>query len=110
MNYYNGIVLAGYVNGVCECVLFGGRYDKLISKMGKKGSGVGFAIYTDLLAPLNKDNREYDVDVLLLYKPTTSISKIQSTVEELVSQGKTVSVQGSIPKGIRYKELKEMED
>ncbi len=110
MNYYNGIVLAGYINGVCECVLFGGRYDKLISKMGKKGGGVGFAIYTDLLASLGKDNKEYDVDVLLIYKPTTPITRVQKMVEDLVAQGKTVSVQMSIPKSLRYRELKEMED
>lgn len=110
MNYYNGIVLAGYINGVCECVLFGGRYDKLVSKMGKNGGGVGFAIYTDLLASLNKDEKEYDVDVLLTYKPSTPVTKVQKTVEKIVAQGKTVSVQASIPKSLRYKELKEMED
>ncbi|MBQ7761213.1 MAG: ATP phosphoribosyltransferase regulatory subunit [Clostridia bacterium] len=110
MNYYNGIVLAGYINGVCECVLFGGRYDKLISKMGKRGGGVGFAIYTDLLASFDKECREYDVDVLLIHKPKTSVTSIQRAVEDLVAQGKSVSVQMSIPKSLRYKELKEMED
>lgn len=110
MNYYNGIVLGGFINGICECVLFGGRYDKLLSKMGKRAGGVGFAIYTDLLNKLHKEAKEYDVDVLLLYKDTTGLDKVQKAVEWLVSQGKTVSAQRTIPEKLRYKELKEMED
>ncbi|MBQ7907157.1 MAG: ATP phosphoribosyltransferase regulatory subunit [Clostridia bacterium] len=110
MNYYNGIVFNGFIKGVCECVLFGGRYDKLLAKMGKSGGGVGFAIYTDLLNGLNKETKGYDVDVLLIYKDTTPYKKVEDAVEWLVSQGKTVSAQKSIPDKLRYKELKEMED
>ena len=49
MNYYDGIVMDGYVEGVSEAVLKGGEYGKLITKMGRTGSGLGFALYTDLL-------------------------------------------------------------
>lgn len=110
MNYYNGIVFNGFIKGVCECVLFGGRYDKLLAKMGKSGGGVGFAIYTDLIAGINKESKGYDVDVLLIYKDETPYKKVEDAVEWLVSQGKSVSAQKSIPEKLRYKELKEMED
>lgn len=32
MNYYNGIVFKGFLNGICEGVLAGGTYDKLMRK------------------------------------------------------------------------------
>ena len=52
MNYYNGIVFKGYINGIPESVLSGGRYDRLMEKMGRKSRAVGFAIYLDLLERL----------------------------------------------------------
>ena len=109
MNYYNGIVFNGYIENVCECVLFGGSYDNLLKKMGKNAKGIGFAIYTDLLSGLNKEKKGYDVDVLLLYGDNTSAKKVQEVTKWLISQGKSVSAQRSIPKGLRYKEIKEME-
>lgn len=109
MNYYNGIVFNGYIENVCECVLFGGSYDNLLKKMGKNVSGIGFAIYTDLLSGLNKEKKGCDVDVLLLYNDKASAKKVQEVVAWLISQGKSVSAQRSIPEGLRYKEIKEME-
>ena len=110
MNYYNEIVFNGFIDGVCECVLFGGRYDKLLHKMNKHAGGIGFAIYTDLLENLTKEKKGYDVDVLLLYKDTTPYSRVCEAVDWFVSQGKTVSAQKTIPQRLRYKEIKEMED
>lgn len=108
MRYYNSIVINGYINGVCECVLYGGRYDKLLSKMGKSSCGIGFAIYTDLLASLNEKPSEYDVDTLLVYSESTNAKKLKETVECLVSEGKTVTTQKSIPSKLRYKEIIEI--
>ena len=48
-DYYNGIIFKGYVNGIAERVLSGGQYDKLMEKMGKKASAIGFAVYLDTL-------------------------------------------------------------
>jgi ATP phosphoribosyltransferase regulatory subunit len=104
MNYYNGIVINGFINGICECVLFGGNYDKLLLKMGKKCSGVGFAIYTDLLSSLNERPSAYDVDALVIYNESTTPKKLKATVDALISEGKSVSVQKSAPKKLRYKE------
>lgn len=104
MNYYNGIVINGFINGICECVLFGGNYDKLLYKMGKKCSGVGFAIYTDLLSSLNERLSEYDVDTLVIYNESTSPKKLKETVDSLILEGKSVSAQKSAPNKLRYKE------
>ena len=49
VNYYNGIVFKGFVNGVPSAVLSGGQYDNLMRKMRKKSKAIGFAVYTDAL-------------------------------------------------------------
>ena len=49
MNYYNGIVFRGFLDGVPESVLSGGQYDVLMRKMGRQAGAVGFAVYLDLL-------------------------------------------------------------
>lgn len=49
INYYNGIVFKGFVEGVPSAVLSGGQYDKLMKKMKHSSSAVGFAVYLDML-------------------------------------------------------------
>ncbi|MBO4413354.1 MAG: ATP phosphoribosyltransferase [Clostridia bacterium] len=46
-DYYSGIVFRGMTRGVPVPCLRGGRYDLLMNKLGKRGSAVGFAVYTD---------------------------------------------------------------
>ena len=108
MKYYNGIVINGYINGICECVLYGGCYDKLLSKMGKSSRGMGFAIYTDLLAQLNSSKGGYDVDTIILYSDKTSVCDVKEAIEKEILSGKSVSAQKSIPKKLRYREIKEI--
>lgn len=47
--YYNGITFKGFINGVPESVLSGGRYDKLLARMGRTSGAIGFAVYLDAL-------------------------------------------------------------
>ncbi|MBQ7624172.1 MAG: ATP phosphoribosyltransferase regulatory subunit [Clostridia bacterium] len=49
MNYYNGIIFNGFIDGVPGSVLSGGQYDKLMTKMGRSSKAVGFAVYLDML-------------------------------------------------------------
>ena len=94
MNYYDGIVIDGYIDGVSEAVLKGGEYGKLIAKMGRTGSGLGFALYTDLLELIDESSAHYVADVLLVCgdcKPQA----VTAAVEKLRSEGKTVLVQKS---------------
>ncbi|MBQ3040574.1 MAG: ATP phosphoribosyltransferase regulatory subunit [Clostridia bacterium] len=108
MNYYNGIVFNGFLSGVSECVLFGGSYDKLLSKMGRRSNGIGFAIYTDLLEGINEAQSKFDVDTLLLYSENTKIEALTKEIERLNNMGKSVSAQKSIPEKLRYKEIVEI--
>ncbi len=53
-NYYNGMAFEGYIDGLPECVLVGGRYDKLMHRMKKKSRAIGFAVYLDNLGMLGR--------------------------------------------------------
>ncbi len=45
MQYYDGLVFKGFVNGLPEGILSGGQYGGLLQKMGRKATAVGFAVY-----------------------------------------------------------------
>ncbi len=108
MNYYNGIVFKGYINGLSQSVLTGGQYDNLLLKMGRRAGAIGFAIYLDLLEDLPSEKTAFDVDVLLLCDNKTDNNALIDTVQQIVSSGKTVSVQTDDTGKIRYKELKDI--
>lgn len=59
-NYYNGIVFKGFLQGVPEAVLSGGRYDNLMRRLGRKSSAIGFAVYTDALERVSEELPEDD--------------------------------------------------
>ena len=46
-DYYTGIVFTGYINGIGDAVLSGGRYDDLLSVFDAPMGAAGFAIDTD---------------------------------------------------------------
>lgn len=102
MNYYNGIVFNGFLNGVDHRLLSGGQYGKLMEKLGRTGGAIGFALYLDLLEQLPGSRRGYDVDVLLLYDDP---AQVPSAVEQLIAEGKTVSAQKNIPDRLRYRQV-----
>ena len=49
ITYYNGITIRGFVEGIPECVLTGGRYDGLMERLGKRSKAIGFAVNIDSL-------------------------------------------------------------
>ncbi len=55
LNYYNGIVFSGFVNGVSSSVLSGGQYDSLMEKMGRRSKAIGFAVYLDFMDHFDGD-------------------------------------------------------
>ena len=103
IHYYNGVIFQGFVKGVSEKVLSGGRYDKLLERMGQKGGAIGFAVYLSLLEPLRPAPAEYDADVLLLYDRETPLTAIRDAIARLQARGKSVSAQRSGAEG-RYRE------
>lgn len=55
MDYYDGIVFQGYVEGIPQGLLSGGQYGGLMQKNGKKAAAVGFAVYMDELRFLKNE-------------------------------------------------------
>ncbi len=105
MNYYNGIVFCGFLDGICEGILSGGQYNKLMRRMGRRAGAIGFALYLDLLEGLDESAPVHDVDVLLLYGADTPTATVTDRVAALRAAGKTVSAQRAIPEKLRYATL-----
>lgn len=108
MSYYNGIIYLGYVKDVPCSVLSGGRYDKLLEKLGKNCQAIGFAVYMDLLELYDKSDREFDVDALIVYDESVSPVEVSRKAADYIADGKTVRVVSSIPGMLKYKELVEI--
>ncbi len=53
--YYDGIVFKGYLDGMAQALLSGGRYDPLMRRMHKLSNGIGFAVYLDQLSSLQQE-------------------------------------------------------
>ena len=68
INYYNGIIFKGFLEGVPLAVLSGGQYDKLMKKMKHRSSAVGFAVYLDMLNMASGTTKE-DENVLNIALP-----------------------------------------
>ena len=104
-HYYNGIVFQGFVQGVAEKVISGGRYDSLLIRMNKRGCGIGFAVYFGILEQMLRSEEEYDADVLLIYDENTSLTDVRDEVRKLQDAGSTVSAQRSNTEGCYRKTL-----
>lgn len=50
IDYYTGLVFKGYLTGIGQSVLTGGRYDNLIGEFGKPYPAIGFGVNCDLIA------------------------------------------------------------
>ncbi len=109
MKYYSGVAFKGFINGIPGGVLSGGQYDKLMNKLGRRSSAIGFAVYLDMLHWLHKEANEFDVDILLIYDKGEEICRVGSTVKELSDGGKSVMAQRKVPEKIRYKKLMKLE-
>ncbi len=90
VDYYNGIILAGYVNGLPAAVLSGGQYDKVMQKFSKSNGAIGFALYLNEIEMLFEDRGDFDFDVKLIYSEDTSPEKVFEAVEKIKAAGKSV--------------------
>ena len=93
MDYYNGLVFRGFVEGIPTGVLSGGRYDNLLLRMGKSGEAIGFAVYLDQLERFMEAKPAYEADALILYDDTTSPTVVAKMAESLRAEGYSVRVQ-----------------
>lgn len=81
MNYYNGLVFQGYLDGIPKSVLSGGRYDNLLAKMGKKCGACGFALYLDLIELYRETSENYDADIVMVYGEGAEISALEKAAD-----------------------------
>lgn len=91
MEYYNGFVFKGFIEGVSEGVLSGGQYDALMERMGRKTGAIGFAVYLDLLEGFGESKSGFALDTAVIYDKQTDLQTIAETVENAVKAGKRVS-------------------
>ncbi len=57
IDYYNGLIFQGFVQGVPGAVLSGGRYDNLMRRFGKRQGALGFALYLSVLGGLEAEGQ-----------------------------------------------------
>ena len=107
LNYYNGIVFKGFIEGIPTSVLSGGQYDPLMKRMKKKDKGIGFAIYLDALSSLC-ENKEYDVDEMIIYSSYSPF--LNEYVNKQNSLNKRVFVCKKLNPKIKYRRLIEIKD
>ena len=62
INYYNGIVFNGLIEGAPLTVLSGGQYDRIMRKLGRKSKAIGFAVYLDALERIHEGGLLKDGD------------------------------------------------
>ena len=105
LEYYHDLVFRGYVAGAPSCVLSGGRYDRLLQRMGKRGGAIGFAVYLDRLEAVGRPRAEFDADTLICYSSDADALLAVSTAEALRAAGETVRVEAQAPQSLRFRRV-----
>lgn len=108
-NYYDGIIFRGYVDGIPEAILLGGRYDSLIRKMGRRAEAIGFAVYPELIDALDAPTARYDVDAVLLYGDIDDVGDVIAAVNALEESGRTVRAERGETTAMRCRALYKMQ-
>jgi len=105
MDYYNGLVFRGFVDGIPNGVLSGGRYDNLMARMGKSSEAIGFAVYLDQLERFMEQKPAFDVDTLVIYDDTTDPETLIRTVESLKATVPSLRVQREIDPALKCRAI-----
>ena len=93
MDYYNGIIFQGAIEGLPFSVLSGGRYDKLALKMGKDAGAIGFALDLSLVEDYKEEVSDKALDYIIIYdEKKDDITKAVDVVERLINEGYKVEL------------------
>ncbi|MBO7670479.1 MAG: ATP phosphoribosyltransferase regulatory subunit, partial [Oscillospiraceae bacterium] len=109
-HYYNGLVFRGYARGAADKVLSGGRYDRLVRRMGRPGGAVGFAVYLGLVPSEAPEVGSPDADVMVLYDEHTPLTELRRRCEALRASGKRVSTQRRPDDGLQASEILDLRE
>ena len=99
--FYDGILLCGYLAGLPRPVLSGGRYDSMMYKLGHDMEALGFALYLDELERLPLPPREFDLDLWLEPEPGAATGELLRAAERLTEEGVSVRVARVLPPELR---------
>ena len=105
VTYYDSISFQGFVNGISDSVLSGGRYDRLMNCLDKQMGAIGFAVYLDRLERFERVEKQYDTDVILLYDDEVAMETILSAQTDLIQNGYSVLTTKTPDTTIRYRKL-----
>lgn len=86
-DYYNGLMLRGYISGLPRAVLLGGRYDNILHKLGKAGGGIGFAIDLSEIARLPGKPPQEAIDLLIRYEADCDVAELLAAVSREAQKG-----------------------
>ncbi len=87
MNYYRSLVFQGYVDCIPEGILFGGRYDELVKKMGRNCKAIGFALSLNKLEVLSRNENPDTIDAVVIYDNNTPAITVFNCCEKLRADG-----------------------
>ena len=105
VTYYDSLSFKGFINGISESVLSGGRYDRLMNRLGKHTGAIGFAVYLDRLERFEWVEKQYDTDIVLLYDSNLAATEILKAQAELSRDGVSVLTTKAPDKSLRYRKL-----
>lgn len=110
VHYYDGIIFKGFINGIPGSVLSGGRYDRLLQRLGKRMGAIGFAVYLDRLERLETEEKKFDVDTVLLYEADCDPHALIHAQQELMADGKKVMTTTAKNGALTYRQLIKLTD
>lgn len=108
VSYYDSLSFKGFINGISESVLSGGRYDRLMNRLGKNTGAIGFAVYLDRLERFEWVEKQYDTDAVLLYDDSVSMETILKAQAKLIDEGASVLTTKALDPNLRYRKLLKM--
>lgn len=93
IKYYSGIVFRGYVDGIGNYILYGGRYDNLIKAYGLDLKAVGLSLRVNELIDVIDKDKFIDKEVIekIFYNEENFNEKIKVAKEKII-QGKKVEL------------------
>ncbi len=95
VDYYTGIVFKGYLSGVGQSVLKGGRYDGLLSEFGKPCPAVGFGVNSDDVAKYLRRNElapSISAPSCIVYAEAGHSAEAVAFARELVNAGAVAEI------------------
>jgi ATP phosphoribosyltransferase regulatory subunit len=105
LGYYTGIIFRGYVKGAGDCVLSGGRYDRLLTRFGMDRAAVGFGINVDLLtqAIIETDKKDRMAARYVLWGAREALKPVYALAEIMRKQGcpTEVSLSGNLEEALK---------